>query len=81
MATDPKAKNHRQRIFTAMLLYGPGTYEEIAQISDLRPEQVWSRLAEMYELGMVKPVGHTKTGKHKRWQRVWAAETEYKEEE
>jgi hypothetical protein len=37
-----------------------GTFEEVAKVSGLRPDQVWKRLPEMVELGMVYNVGITR---------------------
>lgn len=37
-----------------------GTFEEIADASDLKPDQVWKRLSEMVELKLVYNVGITR---------------------
>lgn len=58
-------KEHKERMYEKIqkalgkLPIG-GTFEEIALKANLRPEQVWKRLPEMVEMGIVYNVGPTR---------------------
>lgn len=48
-----------------------GTFDEIAEASKLRPEQVWKRLSEMHVSGIIFDTGITRKGKSGRLCGVW----------
>ena len=58
-------KDHRQvmydKIIVGLVKLGVGgTFEEIAFASKLKPDQVWKRLSEMEQLGIIFNVGITR---------------------
>lgn len=52
---------------------GPGTYEELAARTGLRPDQVWRRLSDMGKRGTAVPTDIERRGTSGRMQRVWRA--------
>jgi biotin synthase-related radical SAM superfamily protein len=58
-------KEHKQRMYERIaaalsVMKIGGTFEEIAEVSGLKPDQVWKRLPEMIEAGKVYNVGITR---------------------
>lgn len=51
----------------------PGTFEEIASRTRLRPDQVWRRLSDLEKMGLARPTTETRRGSSGRQQRVWEA--------
>jgi predicted ArsR family transcriptional regulator len=51
----------------------PGTFEEIARQTGLRPDQVWRRLPDLQRANLARPSTVTKRGSSGRSQRVWEA--------
>ena len=51
----------------------PGTFEEIASRTRLRPDQVWRRLSDLEKMGLARPTTETRKGSSGRQQRVWEA--------
>lgn len=44
----PHKPNHKERILEALVkMKGGGTYEAIAHVAGMRPDQVWKRLSEL----------------------------------
>jgi len=52
---------------------GPGTFEELAKRTGLRPDQVWRRLPDLEKEGLAFPTAETRRGVSGRQQRVWQA--------
>lgn len=50
---------------------GSGTYEELAQRTGLRPDQVWRRLPDLEKRGLAVATGDERRGSAGRNQRVW----------
>lgn len=50
---------------------GPGTYDELATRTGLRPDQVWRRLSDAHRKGLAIPLEETRPGRSGRLQRVW----------
>lgn len=58
-------KEHKERMYEKISealckLPVGGTFEEIANAANLKPEQVWKRLPEMVERGIIYNVGTTR---------------------
>jgi predicted ArsR family transcriptional regulator len=52
---------------------GRGTYEELAERTGLRPDQVWRRLSDLQKNGLAAPCNDFKPGSSGRLQRIWEA--------
>lgn len=83
-ATDPETSKraaHSAREFVndlcsvilAELRKGEGTYEELAQRTGLRPDQVWRRLSDLEKHGKAYATEVERRGSSGRCQRVWKA--------
>lgn len=64
-AAHDSIKQHKEKMYDkireAMIrLKVGGNFEEIAKAAKMKPEQVWKRLPEMVELGIVYNVGITR---------------------
>lgn len=64
---------HMAIIRASLLGDGPGTYEEVARRTGLRPDQVWRRLSDMDRRGLAAPTGDYRPGSAGRLQRIWRA--------
>ncbi len=52
-----------------------GTFDEVAEITGLKPQQVWKRYSEMQRLGLIFNVGTTRKGVSGRLCSVWQLTT------
>ena len=53
METTGAKQNLKEKIFASMKINGSGTYEQIAKAAGLRNDQVWKRLSEMENEGLI----------------------------
>jgi predicted ArsR family transcriptional regulator len=60
-------------IIEAELKKAPGTCEDIAGRTGLRPDQVWRRLSDLERESRAFPTSETKRGSGGRNQRIWKA--------
>ena len=65
-AAHESVKDHKEAMYEKITeglrkLKVGGTFFEIAEACELKPEQVWKRLPEMIEKGLVYNVGTTRT--------------------
>jgi hypothetical protein len=51
----------------------PGTFEDLARRTGLRPDQVWRRLPDLQKANLARPTSVTKRGSSGRSQRIWEA--------
>lgn len=62
-----------KNIIEAELKKAPGTFEDIAGRTGLRPDQVWRRLSDLEKENRAFPTSETKRGSGGRNQRIWKA--------
>lgn len=62
-----------KNLIEAELKKGPGTFEDLAERTGLRPDQVWRRLSDLEKENRAFPTNETKRGSSGRQQRVWKA--------
>ena len=62
-----------KNIIEAELKKAPGTFEDIAGRTGLRPDQVWRRLSDLERESRAFPTNETKRGSGGRNQRIWKA--------
>lgn len=68
-----KFANDLCSVILAELMNGEGTYEELAERTGLRPDQVWRRLSDLEKHGKAYATKLEKRGSSGRCQRVWKA--------
>ena len=59
------------KIFRHLARFGPATYSELALGMQLRPDQVWRRLSDLKNQGLIEDTGLRRLGPTKRFQAVW----------
>lgn len=59
------------QIFTRLRLAGPAAQCELAAALHLRPDQVWRRLSDLKNQGLIEDTGLRRLGPTKRFQAVW----------
>lgn len=62
----------RRMIFDTLVQIGAGHYEDIAAAAGLEPNQVWKRLSELHNDGMIHRTGEKKILSSNRNGFVWA---------
>lgn len=60
-------------VILAALKKRPGTFEDLARRTGLRPDQVWRRLPDLQKANLARPSTVTKRGSSGRSQRIWEA--------
>ena len=56
-----KVGSHKAKILAAMGMYGvPMHFERIAEVANLKDQQVWKRLSDLEKDGKIRPTGKTR---------------------
>ena len=70
-AAEKFAKSHAGIILAALREYGACTKDELANLIDLNGTQIARRLPDLFDAGLAKPTGQTRSSESGLQERVW----------